>query len=286
MITRIHHIGVAVRSLDEALGLYRDILGLSVRSLTVQDSLGAKLAFLGIGGMEIELLEPLDERTPVGQLLAFLGLATPLGRLSQSLGETEVQLTFESDDCEGDLRAAGLQPLFRRDLPQGSATLLRAQEHRGAVVELCQPLRNQPALQGGSLIPGFQRVHHLLVLTADLDDAVRRWERTLARRAAERLQPEGSGLRTARIPVGDSALYLVEPFSGTGRLAWEMRQWGEGLCSLGLEVRELGEAVDYLRQNGVQASDPEVGAWPGTQVAYVSPASTHGLPLHLVQPVG
>jgi catechol 2,3-dioxygenase-like lactoylglutathione lyase family enzyme len=55
MLKKIHHVGIVVRSLDEAYRFYRDTLGLHVhKEATVEDQ-GVKAALLTIGNSEIEL---------------------------------------------------------------------------------------------------------------------------------------------------------------------------------------------------------------------------------------
>ncbi len=73
MIEKIHHIGVAVRSLDEALKFYSETLGLPVQASATVEEQGVKAALLTIGGSEIELLEPLSPESPVGRFLERKG---------------------------------------------------------------------------------------------------------------------------------------------------------------------------------------------------------------------
>jgi len=64
LIEKIHHVGIVVRSLDEALVFYRDALGLPVhKSATIQDQ-GVKAALLTLGDSELELLEPFRSQIP------------------------------------------------------------------------------------------------------------------------------------------------------------------------------------------------------------------------------
>ncbi|MCH6556103.1 MAG: methylmalonyl-CoA epimerase [Chloroflexi bacterium] len=90
MIEKIHHIGVAVRSLDEALKFYSETLGLPVQASATVEEQGVKAALLTIGGSEIELLEPLLPESPVGRFLERRGeglhhLALNVSDVSQSL---------------------------------------------------------------------------------------------------------------------------------------------------------------------------------------------------------
>ncbi len=57
MIEKIHHIGIAVHSLDDALKFYRDTLGLHVQAQDTIEDQGVRAALLSIGQSEIELLE-------------------------------------------------------------------------------------------------------------------------------------------------------------------------------------------------------------------------------------
>ncbi|MGB6369652.1 MAG: VOC family protein, partial [Atribacterota bacterium] len=53
-ISKIDHIGVAVKNLDESLKLYTDILGLEVISKEVVKEQKVKVVFVSIGDSEIE----------------------------------------------------------------------------------------------------------------------------------------------------------------------------------------------------------------------------------------
>lgn len=69
----IHHLGVAVADLDEALGTYERLFGAEVEHRATVEDQGVRAASLRIGGGRVELLEPLGEDTPVGRFLAKRG---------------------------------------------------------------------------------------------------------------------------------------------------------------------------------------------------------------------
>ena len=69
--TRIAHIGIAVRALDEMLPFYRDVLGLSETPL--DDADGARIAGLVAGESLVELLEPDQADSPIGKFVAKRG---------------------------------------------------------------------------------------------------------------------------------------------------------------------------------------------------------------------
>jgi methylmalonyl-CoA/ethylmalonyl-CoA epimerase len=133
-------------------------------------------------------------------------------------------------------------------------------------------------------MPTFKRIDHVAIATEDMADAAVRWEHNLGLRVEERVsRPLGSGFDVARLPVGDAFIMLIQPVEEEGRFAEQLKERGEGLFSVSIEVDDLDEAVAYLRGKGTQVSDPEPGIWPGSRVARVSETSTHGVPIQLIE---
>jgi len=72
MIERIGHIGIAVRSIAEARGLYES-LGLVVEAIEEVPHEGVRVAMLACGESHIELLEPLSDDSPIAKFLEKRG---------------------------------------------------------------------------------------------------------------------------------------------------------------------------------------------------------------------
>src|SRR5437870_5381791 len=69
--TRIAHVGIAVRALDDLLPFCRDILGLS--EVDLDDADGARIAGLAAGESLVELLEAKTPDTPIGKFITKRG---------------------------------------------------------------------------------------------------------------------------------------------------------------------------------------------------------------------
>jgi len=69
MITKIDHIGVAVKSLESSLPFWAEALGLEVSGIETVESENVKVAFLRVGNASIELLEPTDASSAVSRHL-------------------------------------------------------------------------------------------------------------------------------------------------------------------------------------------------------------------------
>jgi len=132
MLTKIHHVGVVVRSADEALKFYRDALGLPVTADRVIDDQGVRGVLLKIGGSEIELLEPTQEGTGVARFLA-------------SRGEGMHHICFESDDVDKELEAArakGIELIDQKPRPglAGMICFLHPKSNHGVLIEYATPV--------------------------------------------------------------------------------------------------------------------------------------------------
>ncbi|HUA84773.1 MAG TPA: methylmalonyl-CoA epimerase [Bryobacteraceae bacterium] len=73
MNATIDHLGIAVRSLDEALKFYRDQLGLDVSLRETVEHEKVKVAMLPLGEPRIELLEPTQIDSVIGTFLEKRG---------------------------------------------------------------------------------------------------------------------------------------------------------------------------------------------------------------------
>lgn len=93
MITKIDHLGVAVRSLETVIPYYRDILGLECEGQEEVESQKVKTAFFTAGDVHIELLEPTSDESPIAKFL-------------EKNGEGIHHIAFATDDVEGQLGQA------------------------------------------------------------------------------------------------------------------------------------------------------------------------------------
>jgi methylmalonyl-CoA/ethylmalonyl-CoA epimerase len=69
----VHHIGIAVADLDDAIGTYERLLGGSVEHRELVADQGVEAATVLVGSSRLELLAPTGDDTPVGRFLASRG---------------------------------------------------------------------------------------------------------------------------------------------------------------------------------------------------------------------
>ncbi|MFT4705695.1 MAG: methylmalonyl-CoA/ethylmalonyl-CoA epimerase [Bradymonadia bacterium] len=136
MLTHIDHVGIAVRSIDAALLLYRDVLGLPFDGLDEVESQGVRVAFLRLGEARLELLEPTRDDSPIakfiekrGEGLHHIALATDnLEQAREIAAKAGIRLLSEApiDGAHGKL-----------------ITFLHPKDTHGTLVEFC--MRNPDA---------------------------------------------------------------------------------------------------------------------------------------------
>jgi methylmalonyl-CoA epimerase len=127
---RIHHVAVVVTSLDDAVPLYRDLLGMPLEQ--VQDIAADKvrIAFLGVGESKVELVEPTDDSTGVARFLA-------------SKGEGFHHVCFEVANLTEELTRLGIEGIELIDSAprrgaEGPVAFLHPRSCHGVLVELIE----------------------------------------------------------------------------------------------------------------------------------------------------
>jgi methylmalonyl-CoA/ethylmalonyl-CoA epimerase len=132
-MTTLDHIGIAVRSLDERVGLYQ-ALGLDVAGGEEVASQKVRVAFLPLEGARIELLEATSPESPIASFIA-------------KRGEGLHHLCFEVADivaAMATLRTRGFSLVT--DEPQLGAhgslvCFVHPKSAGGVLIELSQPAR-------------------------------------------------------------------------------------------------------------------------------------------------
>ncbi len=127
----VDHIGVAVPSLDDGLRLYRR-LGLELAGVEEVPEQGVRVAFLPAGETRIELLEPLNDGSPIARHLARRGPG--LHHVALSVPDIRAAMA--------ELREAGFELLSDEPQPGAHGCLICFVHPRsagGVLLELTQP---------------------------------------------------------------------------------------------------------------------------------------------------
>lgn len=280
MIYDVHHVGIAVREMDVALGLYSDALGLPVVKEGLAAARGARVAMVAVGKSYLEVIQP-------------VAVDSPFATFIREKGEGLHHIGLWSGDAELDvsrLAEAGvpLEDPEPRNGFTGKLSYLMPEAFDGAIVEVVEP---EEALSGDAGIAGrVRKIDHVVLRVPYVSltsKRFREWfgvetKRTMDRGPAtfafmrpgevvmEVIGPKdpSAGLRTGpTIPSEHS-----EP--GSGRVA--------GLC---LEVTEIERLTESLKHKGYPIGEPHPALQGGTIVS-VHPTGACGVPLAFIDFTG
>ncbi len=104
------HIGIAVESIEKALGLFEGVFGFRVEETETVEAQGVRVAKLHTGKTTVELIEPLNADSPVAKFI-------------EKRGEGIHHICFSTDDAMAAVavaRKAGFEPLTE-DLKPGAS---------------------------------------------------------------------------------------------------------------------------------------------------------------------
>lgn len=134
MLTRIDHVGLAVRDLDAAIAFYARTFDVHVVHEEVNEEQGVREAMLAVGdsGSCIQLLAPLRPDSPIGKFL-------------ERSGEGIQQVAYTVDDIDAvaaTLRERGVRLLYdeaRRGTAGSRVNFVHPKDAMGVLVELVEP---------------------------------------------------------------------------------------------------------------------------------------------------
>ncbi len=128
---KLDHIGIAVKSIEEALKLYSGLLGYQSKGEEVLETRGIKVCFLDVNGTKIELLQPVREDSDISKYL-------------EKKGEGLHHLAYSVDNVQEMIdkaKAMGLTTLSDTPKPGAHNTLIafiHPKSANGVLTELVQ----------------------------------------------------------------------------------------------------------------------------------------------------
>lgn len=131
MLKKINHVGIAVKSLDEALPFYRDNLGMALEGIEEVAGQQVRVAMLEIGESKVELLEPTAPDSPVARFLEKNGPG--IHHIAYEVADIEAAIAR--------LEGEGARMIDRT--PRGGAhgaliAFIHPKSSNGVLTELCQ----------------------------------------------------------------------------------------------------------------------------------------------------
>jgi len=130
-ITRVDHIGVAVKSIDEALKLFEGVLGLKATERETVEEQKVTVAFLPVGESEIELLESTE---PDGAIAKYIE------KRGEGIQHVALRVT-NIEEALKELKEKGVRLIDetpRKGAGGAKIAFVHPKETYGVMLELCQ----------------------------------------------------------------------------------------------------------------------------------------------------
>ncbi len=129
--THIEHIGIAVKSLDDAIHYYENVIGLKCYAIEDVKDQKVKTAFFKVGDTKIELLESTEPEGPIGKFIEKKGegihhIAFAVNNIEHALKETE----------EKGIRL--IDPIPRKGAEGLEIAFLHPKSTHGVLTEFCE----------------------------------------------------------------------------------------------------------------------------------------------------
>ncbi len=126
---KIDHIAIAVNDVESAVKQYREAFGVTDVEFETIETEGVKVAILHFSNGRIELMQPINDNSPIKKFL-------------EKKGEGLHHMALETDDIEGEVtRMEGCGIQFLGKIRPGSAgtrvTFIHPKSLHGVLVELC-----------------------------------------------------------------------------------------------------------------------------------------------------
>ncbi|KXG76884.1 4-hydroxyphenylpyruvate dioxygenase [Fervidicola ferrireducens] len=128
---KIDHIGVAVKSIEEASKIYTELLGLEMHGIEEVQDQKVKVAFIPVGESEFELLEATDPESSIAKFI-------------EKRGEGIQHIALRVDDIEKaleELKQKGVKLIDEKPrYGAGGAKIafIHPKSTNGVLIELCE----------------------------------------------------------------------------------------------------------------------------------------------------
>ena len=129
----------------------------------------------------------------------------------------------------------------------------------------------------------IHKIAHIGVAVKNLEEVEKLYSQVLGLPIGGReVHPDN---RVTFIPLGDTAIELLESVKPDGAIARHIEKRGEGIHHIALEVDNIEKALEELKAKGLVLIDqiPRRGAH-NAKIAFLHPKNTYGVLLELVEP--
>lgn len=128
------------------------------------------------------------------------------------------------------------------------------------------------------------KLNHIAILVADLDEAIKTFNKVWGFEPEHIVSLEEHGIRTAAYHFDNIMVEVMEPISEESGMARTLEKRGAGIHHIAVETGAIREKMDELKKAGMRftSEKPAVG-YGGNLICFLHPKSTEGILTELVE---
>jgi methylmalonyl-CoA/ethylmalonyl-CoA epimerase len=270
----IDHLGIAVKSLDEAKKFYR-AMGFQIGHEEIVEHEKVRVAMVPAGDSRIELLEATSDDSAVARFIA-------------KRGEGLHHLSLEAPDFDAvvaKLEGGGVRVVDRYDNCSDKTAFISPRSAFGTLIQFWNAMDEAPAhppvsehRYDGETVR--VRVNHVSIAVRDIDATLAFFTRFFPVEVGvapkEGYEPS---FRFANFFLNGYKIELIgqNPAVPDGFVRTFLEKRGEGFHHVSIDVDRLDPVVAALERGGVRVVGRYRRARDGRQTAFISPRSAHGV---------
>lgn len=129
----------------------------------------------------------------------------------------------------------------------------------------------------------IKKINHVAIVVNDLESALEFWRDVLGLNLDHVEDVPSQASKVAFLPVGEGEVELVEPTNPESGLAKYLEKRGEGMHHLCIEVEDIEQMLNQLKEKDVKLINEIPLELPGRRMAFIHPKSTNGVLLELYE---
>jgi methylmalonyl-CoA epimerase len=129
----------------------------------------------------------------------------------------------------------------------------------------------------------IKKIDHIAIVVRSIEEAQQVYEGALGLELSEVEEVPEQAVRITFLPVGESAVELVEPLTTESGVAKFLEKQGEGLHHICFEVDDIETTLQDLAARGIRLIDQQPRQGAHGRVAFLHPKSAHGVLIELIE---
>ena len=129
----------------------------------------------------------------------------------------------------------------------------------------------------------IKKINHIAIAVENIEAMLPFWQEALGLSVDHIEEVPSQKAKVAFLPVGDSEMELVQPTDPATGMAKFLKERGPGMHHLCLEVENIDQALNELKEKGVHLINETAQILPGRKMAFIHPKSTGGVLVELYE---